>query len=148
MSSLAAMNSTSLVIDQLSQPSDLIDIRLLAKNFVEKRLQNTKSVEDIRAKALYKLSVRLDDPELKITTTGLLDIIDTLNNSSKEDMNTIMKASSGDSTKNPNGGSNYYNIFMPQGSQNTTPILNSNQFSLVEKLVAASAAIIENNNNS
>jgi hypothetical protein len=145
----SAYAATTIAINQLESGQEkLIDIRAIAQEFVQKRLSNTKSVEDIRRKALDKLSLKLDDPELKITTTGLLDIIDTLNNSSKEDMNTLMRASGGDASKTPNNGGNYYNIFMPaQTANGNGAFMNSQQFGMIEKLVSAAEIIVEDNKN-
>lgn len=150
MNEHSAIATTYTAIDRLSEPQDaLIDIREVAKTFVKQRLDNTKSVEQIRAKALSKLSDRLDDEDAKFSPAALLNIIDTLNNSSKDDLATIMKAQSGDGK--PGQGGNYYNIFMsgPDGSsggfEGTTPQLNSKQFGIIEKLVLAAEVITTKN---
>lgn len=135
------------VLDDTAAP--LINLKSIARDFVQKRMQNTSSVEDIRAKALVKLTEKLDDPEQKFSAKGLLEIIDTLNNSSKEDMNAIMKA--GADSKPGQGGqpNNYYNIFMngddSGGSNQQSKALPVQSFLLLDKLVVAATSVIENN---
>lgn len=150
MNEHSAIATTYTAIDALSEPQEqLIDIREVAKTFVKQRLANTQSVEQIRAKALSKLADRLDDEDAKFSPAALLNIIDTLNNSSKDDLATIMKAQSGDAKLGQGG--NYYNIFMG-GSENgsggfggSQPQLSSKQFGIIEKLVLAAEVITANN---
>lgn len=122
----------------------LIDLKQVARSFITQRLRNTSTVEDIRAKALGKLSAKLDDPEQRFSTNGLLEIIDTLNNSSKEDMNAIMKAQTDASAPGKNSSGSYYNIFV--GNENNAPssALPAQSFMLLEKLVTAASAIVNN----
>ena len=148
MNEHSAIATTYTAIDALSEPQEqLIDIREVAKTFVKQRLANTQSVEQIRAKALSKLADRLDDEDAKFSPAALLNIIDTLNNSSKDDLATIMKAQSGDAK--PGQGGNYYNIFMGDsggsgGSNSTALQLNSRQFGIIEKLVLVAETVVAN----
>lgn len=137
------------ILDDEEDKGPLIDLKIVARKFIQQRLSNTSTVEEIRAKALTKLSAKLDDPEQRFSPSGLLEIIDTLNNSSKEDMNAIMKA--GTDSKSPgNGSQNYYNIFMNGSEEGSSggsvpSKLPVQSFLLLDKLVTAATSVIENN---
>lgn len=136
------------VLDSDSVP--LIDLKSVARNFVEQRLQNSKTTEDIRKIALDKLRDQLTSEDCKVSVGGLLNIVDTLNNSSKEDMNIIIR-SQGGGIKNNSQNTNYYNLFMGgddsnAGSGNSTPTLTTKQFGIIEHLVIAAESITATKN--
>jgi hypothetical protein len=131
----------------LEETRPLVDLRALARDFVERRLANTASVEGVRAKALAKLSAAVDDPESKLTAGRLLEIIDVLNNSSKEDMNTIMTATAGGGPPRPGlpppGGNQYYNLFLNQAAPEAPglPRLTKAFYPVLDELVEAADAV-------
>lgn len=132
------------VLDSDSAP--LIDLKAVARNFVEQRLQNSKTTEDIRKIALDKLRDQLNSEDCKVSVGGLLNIVDTLNNSSKEDMNVIIR-SQGGGIKNNSQNTNYYNLFLNNdGNDNSNATsapatLTTKQFGIIEHLVIAAESI-------
>jgi hypothetical protein len=135
-----------------SEQSSLIDMRDIAKRFVRQRLTNSSTVEDIKKLALTKLQVKLNDEDTKLSTGMLLDIIDTLDKSSKEDINTILKtqADAGKPAGSGGGGGNnvYYNMFFSsedETQKGVKPAINHKDFAVIQQLVIASEAVINKN---
>jgi hypothetical protein len=129
----------ALAILEEEGPKPLIDLRAMAKEFVEKRLANTKSAEDIRSVALQRLDTALKDAEVEIRPGLLLDIIDTLNNSTKDDFETIVATGSKDGTGRTSG--DIYNMFIG-GAEQPRQALPQAVYPVLDGLVMAADAIV------
>lgn len=148
-----AINTTKQAIEDLSNDSGLIDLRSITRNFIQQRLSNTGTVEELRAKALARLNVHLEDQEKNLSVNSLLEIIETLNNNSKEDVNAIIKAQidqgrSGSATPSSNS---HYNIFFnessPQQDNKGLTQLSTKDYQIIEGLVTAAEVIVSSKKN-
>ena len=69
-----------------------VNMQSLAMRFMQKRLQNSKSIEDIRQAAITQLSSKVNEES---KPGFLLNVIEVLGDQSANDLNALMKPQSG-----------------------------------------------------
>lgn len=127
-------------VDSLENPKKLINVRAIAQEFVQKRLSNTRTAEDVKKAALDKLNTILTNPDsgVKFGPTLLLEVINTLNDSTKDDFLAMIKSQN----EKASSGNNYFSVFMGETPNRPQVTASSEMYALMDKLVSAADSVI------
>lgn len=117
-----------------------VDMQTLAMRFMQKRLENSKSIEDIRKTAIAQLSSKVNEES---KPGFLLNVIEVLGDQSANDLNALMKSQSGGAGRT--GGTSVSMFFgMPSeaGAVPAGPILPKEAYQQLDRLLIAADAVI------
>lgn len=117
-----------------------VDMQTLAMRFMQKRLENSKSIEDIRKAAIAQLSTKVNEDS---KPGFLLNVIEVLGDQSANDLNALMKAQSGGAGR-PGGTSVSMFFGMPSeaGPVPAGPALPKEAYQQLDRLLIAADAVI------
>lgn len=115
-------------------------MQTLAAQFMQKRLENSKSIEDIRRVAINQLSTKVNDES---KPGFLLSVIETLGDQSANDLNALMKAQSGGNGRGQGASvSLFFGMPNEAGAVPVGPSLPKEAYQQLDRLLIAADAVI------